>query len=162
MRMSLLLGSLESPAEAAESARPRTFRMLMTVGSLNLGKGMHRGWYGLRISAKLGHRRPVRQNWRRRRSQRLELLSRINRLTAHDGQDRFELLYLLIRNREIIRRQHGQVCELSGNDRALGALFGREPTAAHCPEPQRLHPLDAIRFVIHGQTADGLPCNQPI
>src|SRR5712691_6322753 len=160
------LGSLERPAEATETARAQTFRMLMTVGSPrrwpHLGEGMHRGWRRLRISAKLGHWRPVRQNWRRRRSQRLELLSRINRLTAHDGQDRFELLYLLIGNREIIRRQHGQVCELSGKDRAFDAVFGREPTAAHSPEPKRLHPLDAIRFVIHRQTADGLPCSQPI
>src|SRR5258708_25829810 len=133
------LGSLESPAEAAKTARAQTFRMLMPVGSPrrwpHLGEGMHRGWRRLRISAKLGHRRPVRQNWRRRRSQRLELLSRINRLTAHDGQDRFELLYLLIVNREVVRRQHGQVCELSGNDRALAALFGREPTTAHGPKP---------------------------
>src|SRR5229473_3985839 len=160
------LGSLESPAEAAKTARAQTFRMLMTVGwprrCPHLGEGMRRGWRGLRISAKLGYRRPVRQNWRRRRSQRRELLSRIDGLTAHDGQDRFELLYLLIRNREIIRRQHGQVCELPGNNRPLAALFGREPTAAHSPEPQRLHPLQAIRFVVHGQTADGLPCTQPI
>src|SRR5258706_459979 len=92
--------SLESPAEAAKTARARTFRMLMTLGSPHLGEGMRRGWYGLRISAKMGHRRPVRQNWRRRWSQRLELLSRINRLTAHDGQDRFDLLYLIIVNRD--------------------------------------------------------------
>src|SRR5260221_5564527 len=105
--------------------------MLMIVGWPDRwprpGKGMHRGWCALRISTELGHRRPVRQNWRRRRSQRLELLSRIDWPTAHDGEDRFEVLDLLIGNGEIIRRQHGQIYKLSRNDRALDVNFGREP-----------------------------------
>ena len=93
----------------------------------------------------LRSRRPRRAGGNGRRCHRSEVPGRMDHVAAEHREHGLEPLDLTLGDGEVVRREHGQVRELAGRERALPGLLAREPGAADGPKPQRLHAVETIR-----------------
>jgi hypothetical protein len=64
---------------------------------------------GFGIATEGSYRRPFRQHWRSRWGEFAELISGIHWFATDDREHRFEAFDLILGNRKVIGRKHGQV-----------------------------------------------------
>src|SRR5437773_3809252 len=81
-------------------------------------------------------RRPFRQNRNRWRRVRGELLRRMNDLSAHDGENRFDGFDLFLRDGKIVFGERDAIRQLSDRYCPLLSALTRKPTAALRVKPQ--------------------------
>src|SRR5712691_2799585 len=108
-------------------------------GANSRGARWHSVGGGAMVAAIRGHGGPRGEHRLGGRGQRGKGACPIHGRAAHNGQDRFDTFDLLLGDREVVGREHRQVCQLTRHYRSLGALLARKPTAADGVEPQRFH-----------------------
>src|SRR5262245_28785363 len=97
-----------------------------------MDKLVKQAWLGARVSdrglcsvvaAVQADRGPAGPDRKWRWGQPLELPGREDYLAPDDGEDRFNALDVILGDREVVRGQHREVCELADLDGAFPGLF---------------------------------------
>jgi hypothetical protein len=93
------------------------------VKKARMGTLVGEGGLRLMVAAIYFDWRPAGADWKGRRGQPLELPSPVDHLAADESEDRLDAFNFLLGDREIVRGQHREVCQLAHVDAAFLVLL---------------------------------------
>jgi len=94
-----------------------------------------RVWVKPRVAAVSGDRRPLGHHWEWWRREACKVAYAVDDFATYKCKYRVQPLNFLLRDGEVIGRQHSEVRELARHYRPLLARLIREPRAAHGIQP---------------------------